>query len=256
MSGLSRDGFLGGRLHLWQPAKGYRAGIDPVLLAAAVPARAGERVLELGCGVGAALLCLGTRVPGLGLTGIEVQADLAVLARRNAEAAELPARIAAADLTRLPAEMRGESYHHVMMNPPYFDRGAGTAAPDPSREGAMGEATPLDAWVAAAARRLRPGGRLTAIHDAARLPDLLAACAGRLGSVTVLPLAPRAGRSARRILLSARKDGRAPFTLLPPLVLHQGDRHQGDGDDYAPEVRAVLRDAAPLPWGPQKSAAF
>ncbi|PTW50085.1 tRNA1(Val) (adenine(37)-N6)-methyltransferase [Rhodovulum kholense] len=248
MTALRQDGFLGGRLHLWQPAAGYRAGIDAVLLAAATPAEAGQSVLELGCGAGVASLCLAARVPGLALTGVELQPAYAALARRNAAETGLPLEVVEADLTALPAEVKAQSYDHAILNPPYFRRDRGSAAPDPGRERAMGEATPLADWLAAAARRLRPGGRLTAIQRAERLPEMLATLSPLLGSVEVLPLSPRDGRAAKLILLRARKGRQGPFRLHAPRTLHEGVAHPKDGDSYTPEVAAILRDGAALSW--------
>ncbi|MCX7644929.1 MAG: methyltransferase [Rhodobacteraceae bacterium] len=245
--GLTRDRFLGGRLTLEQPAAGYRAGIDAVLLAAAVPARPGDAVLELGLGTGAASLCLAARVGGLSLCGLELRPDHAELARRNAATNGIALEVVEGDVAALPASLRARAFDHVLMNPPYHRRSEGTPAADAGREAALGEGAPLAAWAGAAARRLRPGGTLTAIQAARRLPDLLAALGGSLGSVTVLPVAPRAGRPARLVILSARKGGRGAFRLMAPLVLHEGDRHLRDAESYRPEVQAILRDAAALP---------
>lgn len=248
---LTTDAFLGGRLTLRQPRAGYRAGVDPVLLAAAVPARAGESVLELGCGAGAAALCLGRRVPGARLTGLELQSEYAALARENAGANGIVLEVVEGDLARMPAALRARSFDHVLANPPYFRRDAGTRAGDAGREAAMGEAVPLALWIEAGMRRLRPGGRFTLIHLAERLPDLLEALRGRRAAVTVLPVVPRAGRDATRVILEAVKGGRAPFRLLSPLVLHEGAAHLRDREDYAPAVRSVLRDGAALPDWPR-----
>jgi len=240
-------GFLGGRLVLAQPAKGYRAGVDPVLLAASVPAQAGQSVLELGCGTGAALLCLGVRVPGLALTGVELQPGYAALARQNAARNGIAARIEVADLRALPADLRNESFDHVIANPPYFDRRQGTAARLDDRDIAFGGETPLSEWIDTATRRLRPRGQLSLIQRADRLPEILRALDDRLGSVVLRPIAGRAGRAADRILVHAIKGGRAPFRLTAPLVLHEGATHDRDAEDYRPEIRAVLRDGAALP---------
>lgn len=247
-SGLTRDAFLGGRVEVWQPASGYRAGVDPVLLAASVQAVAGQSVLELGCGVGVASLCLGARVPGLALSGVEVQADYAALARRNAAMNGVAFDVIEGDLTALPVALRTRSFDHVLMNPPYFDRGRGTSAADQGRDIALGGETPLAAWADAAMRRLRPGGTLTLILSIARLPDMLRSLDDRLGSIVILPLSARADRAPTRFLCRARKGGRAPFSLLAPRVMHAADRHLRDGEDYTPAMTAVLRDGAALDW--------
>ncbi len=242
---LTHDAFLGGRVSAWQPRHGYRAATDPVLLAAAVEASPGQSVLELGCGAGVASLCLSARVSGLILTGVERQSEYAELARRNLGPG---ARIVTADLTDLPADLRQDSFDHVIANPPYYPAGGGTSARDAGREAALREETPLERWVEVAARRLAPKGWLTMIQAADRLPEVIGAIAPRLGSVTLRPLAAREGRPAGRVLVKARKGGRAPFVLLPPLILHAGSSHSTDGDDFTPLARAILRDAAPLAW--------
>lgn len=247
-AGLTRDGFLGGRVMLWQPVRGYRAGIDPVLLAASVTAEAGQRVLDLGCGAGAAALCLGVRVDGVELHGLELQPDYAALARRNAAGNGVALEVHEGDVRRMPSALRALRFDHVMMNPPYFDRGQGTGSADAGRDLALGGNTPVSAWVDAATRRLCPGGWLWIVQRVARLPDVLAAIDRRLGAVTVLPLAAREGRAADLFVLRARKGDRSLFRLLYPLCLHAGDRHvQGVGGFRAP-VAAVLREGAALAW--------
>ncbi|WP_415401946.1 tRNA1(Val) (adenine(37)-N6)-methyltransferase [Tateyamaria sp. SN3-11] len=237
---LTYDAFLGGKLHLWQPVAGYRAGVDPVLLAASVTARGGEAVLDLGCGVGAAALCLGARVGGLDLVGVERQEAYATLAARNG------LDVVTADISDLPADLRARRFDHVLANPPYFDRTAGHAARDAGREGARGHDTPLAAWIDAGARRLRHKGFMHVIHRAERVPDLLAGAAGRLGSPEIWPICPRVGKPAELVIFRARKDGRAEFRLNAPIILHNGLRHERDGDSYAPEIQSVLREGAAL----------
>lgn len=244
---VTRDAFLGGRLQISQPSKGYRAGVDPVLLAAAVPALSGETVLELGCGTGVALLCLGARVPGLGLTGVELQPDYAALAAENAQANRQAAHIVTADLRALPADLRNQSFHHVIANPPYYDRRKGTGSDQTDRDVAFGGNTALVDWVDQATKRLRPKGWLTIIQHIDRLPELLMSIDDRLGSLLLRPIAGRAGRDADRVILSARKGGRASFRMTAPLILHQGQTHERDAEDYLPEIRAVLREGAALP---------
>lgn len=241
---LSCDAFLGGLVNLWQPRKGYRAGVDPVLLAASIPAVSGQRVLELGCGVGAAILCLGARVQGLSLTGVERETVYANLALRNGAGA---LEVVQADIATLPLTLRQRQFDHVLANPPYWRRGASVAADDPMREAALGEQTSLALWVKVAAKRLAPKGLMHVIHRAERLPDLLAALPHDMGSIEVLPIAARVGRGAERIILRARKSGRADFRLHGPLILHRGEVH-ADGDQYTLSVHKALRTGAALPF--------
>ena len=195
---------------------------------------------------GTALFCLGQRVDGLHLVGVELQSAYAVLARRNAERNGISADIRDSDLSALPTDINQRQFDFVIANPPYFDRDASTAATDQGRETAMGEATPLQVWVDVAVKRLKPSGYAHFIHRAERLPDLLAEMSGRLGSLEVLPLLPRAGRPARLVLVRGRKGGRAAFRLLAGRVMHEGVSHDGDRESYTPEIRSVLRDGAAL----------
>ena len=236
---LSQDAFLSGRLLLWQPLKGYRAATDPVFLAAACPARSGETVLDLGCGSGTAALCLSTRVEGLQLTGLELQPDYAALARRNAAENGVAMAVVEGDLTAMPSLLR-RGFDHVIANPPYFPK-HGSKSPQAGRDLALRAELPLALWVEAAARRLLPGGWLTMILGTDGLPEVLGALAPRLGSAAILPLTARKDRPALRVILQARKGGRAAFRLLPPLILHEGAAHDGDRESYTPKVAAVLR---------------
>ncbi|MBM9593318.1 tRNA1(Val) (adenine(37)-N6)-methyltransferase [Roseitranquillus sediminis] len=246
MTGLTDDGFLGGRLRILQPARGYRAGVDPVFLAAATDASPGESVLELGCGVGVVSLCLAARVGALDLIGVEALADYAALARRNASRNRIEMHVVEADVRELGPELKARSFDHVVSNPPYLRRSHGIMPGEPSRRAALYETVPLADWVGAALRRLRPGGRLTMIQAAERLPELLKALDDGAGAVTVRPIAARAGREADRFILTAVKSARGRFRLTAPLIVHEGLCHSGDGDDYAAEISDVLRNGAAL----------
>lgn len=243
---LTHDKFLSGKLRVWQPKSGHRAGIDPVLLAAATQAHGGQTVLELGCGVGVASLCLARRVPGLDVFGVELQREYAALAQRNAVENDVKLTVVNADLADLPPEIRSRSFDHVIANPPYYRTGHGTRAADDGRFTSLTEATPLAVWIDVAVRRMAPRGHLTLIQKADRLQDILSVIDTRLGDVTVRPLAPRSGRPAELVLLQARKGARGPFKLLAPLILHRGDSHERDGETYVDQVNAVLRDGAAL----------
>ena len=222
--------------------------MDAVFLAAAVPARPGEHARDLGCGAGAAILALGTRVPAMGLAGLEIQPAYAALARENAARNGLGLEVLDGDVAQPPPTLRERAFDHVLMNPPYYDRASTTPAWDPGRDLAHGGTVPLGLWLDLAARRLRPKGVLTLIQRSARLPEVLAALPATMGSVAVRPLAPREGRPAATILLRSQKGGRTPFRLLAPLAVHAAPRHQRDEEDLSPWAVAVLRDGAELPW--------
>jgi len=242
---MTDDGFLDGRLHILQPRDGYRAATDPVFLAAAVPAVAGETVLELGCGAGVALACLLHRVQ-VQATGLELQQEYADLAEQNMSRNGLAAEIMRGDLAEMPAALKAQSFDHVMMNPPFFE------APRHSAPANAGKATAflegdigLPDWIAAGMKRLKPLGRLTIIHRAERLSDILAGL-DKAGDIHILPLAARTSRPARRVIVQARKGAAGPLKLLAPLVLHEGESHAADGDDFSKIARGILRDGNPL----------
>ncbi len=239
---LTQDAFLGGQVMAWQPRTGYRAGVDAVLLAAACPAQKGEAVLELGCGVGVAALCVAART-GAVVTGVELQARYAALARRN------KIDVVEADIASLPTDLRQRQVQHVIFNPPYFEPQRGATAPDAGRAAARAESAPLSLWFDVAEKRLRAKGTVTVINRAERLPDMLRAIGPTLGSIEVLPLQPRSRRDARLVLLRAKKDGRAAFRLHAPVIMHSAAQHTGDHPDYTVQIQGILQDAAPLSFG-------
>lgn len=243
---VREDRLLAGRVRLMQPVRGYRAALDPVLLAAAVPARPGERVLELGCGVGAATFCLAARVGELVLHGLEIQPDYLQLARENARLNGVEVALHEGDVAAMPPALRRLAFDQVMLNPPY--QGAATVpSPVAGRDRAHRESgASLGDWIAAGLSRLRPRGWLTVIHRAERVPEMLRSLDGPAGSIDLKPLVPRAGRAAKRVILRARKGGKGPFRLLAPLVLHAGERHLRDEEDFTAEATALLRNAAAL----------
>jgi tRNA1(Val) A37 N6-methylase TrmN6 len=240
--GTTGDRLLGGRVLLRQPRRGLRAGLDAVLLAAGVPARPGERVLEAGCGSGAALLCLAARVPGLALLGVEREPALAGLAAANAAANGSPAAgLHSADVRDLALARALAPCDHAFANPPYWP--GGSAPPDPARRGATHEGgADLADWARFLAAALRPRGGLSLILPAARLDAGMAALAAAgCGGTRLVPFWPRAGAPARRVLLQARRGGRGPARIGPGLALHEAD------GSFTAAAEAVLRDAAPLP---------
>jgi len=239
---LTEDGFLDGRLRLCQPRAGHRAGSEAVLLAAAVDPPPGADVLEVGCGSGAASLCLAWRRPDLALAGLELQPDLAELARMNARHNGIGARLTVhcGDLRTPPPALRPGSFDAVFANPPFFVPTA-PRAPVEARALARAECgARLDDWIVFCVRMLRPRGTLTLVHRAARLDDLLAALHGRTGDLTIFPLWPMAGRPAKHVLLRARKGSRGPLQLKPGLILHEPDGR------FTAAASRLLREGAAL----------
>ncbi len=243
---LVRDAMLCGRVTLLQPRTGYRAGIDPVFLAASVAAKPGQSILELGCGGGPALCCLGVRVPGVELAAIELQSGYAHLARKNLALNGLEGEILEGDLSKPPPELKARSFDHVMANPPYFEKYRRTEAEAADREIALAGETLLSAWVRTAAKRLKPRGYATFIQRSERLPELMAAMSAHLGAIELLPLAPRHGRGPRLILVRGRKGGRAAFRFHPPLVIHQDVVHADRRSGYSEAAAAIIQEGAAL----------
>ncbi len=243
---ITEDQFLGGRLKIRQPKTGYRAGADPVFLSAAIDAKPGETVLDLGCGVGVAMICLKSRLPNVIVTGVELQQELAGLCRQNLAANKLDGEVLEADVNDLPQALRERSFDHVLTNPPFFDVSAGSPAAHEGRELGRRTAVSVETWLGVALRRLKPEGTLTLINRIEQLPACLAAVEGRAGAIRVLPLSARIGKPAKLFLLKARKGAKTPMTLLHPLVLHDGEEHVQDGDSYSEIAKSVLREGKAL----------
>jgi tRNA1(Val) A37 N6-methylase TrmN6 len=223
---LTEDAFLGGRLRLRQPKSGHRAGHDAMLLAAATPVRPGDRVVDLGAGVGAAGLALATRISGIRITLIEIDEALAELARGNAASNRIEAKIIAMDLAAGAEAFAGaglapDSVDAVLMNPPFNDPSRHRPSPDKSRKIAhLADATTLESWIRAARRILKSAGVLTLIWRADGLAEVLAALDRGFGSLAILPVHGNAATPAIRVLVRAIKGGRAPTALYPGLMLN------------------------------------
>lgn len=237
---LSRDAFLGGKVWLDQPKQGVRSGSDAVFLAAATAARAGDRVLDVGCAAGAAGLCLKAREQGVQLHGVEIQPDYAVLATHNGVD-----EVWRADIFAPPPGLSQSPFDWVMTNPPFY-RSNNSISPSADRATARRAERPLADWIDACLRRLKPGGGFAMVHHIDALAEALYALYPKAGDIAVLPLQPRAGRAAKRMVLTARKGARGPFRLAPPLILHAGARHEADREDYSTAARAILRDGEAL----------
>lgn len=222
----SEDAFLGGQLRLKQLKSGHRAGHDAVLLAAATPARSGDRVADLGAGAGVAGLAVARRVPGIDLVLVEIDAALAGLARANADANAIHADVIVLDLEAdatafAAAGLAPDSVDAVLMNPPFNDPARHRASPDTARGIAhVATATTLSKWVHAARRILKSRGVLTLIWRADGIAEVIAALDHGFGSLQVLPIHGDARGPALRILVGATKGGRAPTQIHPSLLLN------------------------------------
>jgi tRNA1(Val) A37 N6-methylase TrmN6 len=238
---ITEDSLLGGRVRFLQPVNGYRAAVDPVLLAAFAPAQNGDRVLDLGCGAGAISLCLLARVPGLTVTGIEQAPEMRDLAERNAALNGVADRFAP-HLGRVearPAHFEEGAFDLVLANPPYLETDRADLPESALKAAAHVEGeVPLAEWVEAAYRALRHKGRLAMVHRADRLADMLEPMQKRFGGLQIHPLYPKAGRDAKRVIVMARKGFRTPLSLSSGVVLHNMD------GSYSPPVAAALDGAA------------
>jgi tRNA1(Val) A37 N6-methylase TrmN6 len=231
---FTEDRLLGGRVRLKQSAIGYRVAIDPVFLAASVPAEPHQLVLDVGCGSGAAMLCLAARVPHSRVVGLEMQRDLVRLAGDNVILNGLEARasVMIGDLLQPPPRLSPGAFHHVMANPPYHERGHATPATTAGKSDATIEGdADLGDWVRFSLAMVRAQGTVTFIHRADRIDALLGHVAGRAGEVVVFPLWPGQGKPASRILVRLRKQVAAPARLAAGLVLHEADGRLTSGAD-------------------------
>jgi tRNA1(Val) A37 N6-methylase TrmN6 len=252
--GLPRhvDAFLGGRVEVLQPEGHHHAGLEAILIASSVPSDFAGTVVELGAGVGVAGMVIAARVPQT--TVILVERDpTAIAAARESLARAANASFAArlkiveVDITapeseRVAAGLGRALADIVVMNPPFRDPKAGTQSPNAERRAAhVLDEGALEAWVRTAASVLKPSGRVAIIFRADGLEEVLATLAGRFGGISVLPIHPRAGLAAGRILVAAAKGSRAPLRILPGLVLHAETAHT-----YLSEAERILRHGASL----------
>jgi tRNA1(Val) A37 N6-methylase TrmN6 len=237
------DAVLGGKLKLLQPVKGHRAGHDAILLAAAAPAC--KHAADLGAGVGTAGLALLARGVAERVTLIEIDADLAALAKRNAEQNGFAARceIIAGDVLKLGRKdgIPSPAADLALMNPPFNDPARKNVSPDSSRRRAhsAGNAE-IDLWITAAERALAPNGTLVLIHRPEAIETILASLNRRFGAAELIPIFPRPGVPAIRLIVRAIKGRRTPPSMLPGLCLNDANNQPSDA------AEKILRDMGPL----------
>ncbi len=229
---------LGQSLTLAQIKGGFYTSMDSVMLAAACPAKPQDTLLDLGCGVGGAGLAVLHRIKDTQLTGIDIQDDHIALAHENAARNGMKAAFITADIREFSPE---HCFNHVICNPPYLDGGAHIRSPSAAKATAMGhdEAT-LQDWIDCAYKNLKSRGSLTMIHQAGQTDKILQAMGDRFGATEIIPLWPRVGTSAKRVIIRSYKNRKSPASIHAGLVLHQKN------GDYTAEAEKILRDAAPL----------
>lgn len=231
---------LNGRVQLLQPNKGFHAGLDSVFVAAAVPDKAGGRLLDLGCGVGSAGFCALARLPELSLTGVEIQAELVDLATQNAELNGWAdrAEFLACDIR----DLKERNFDHVVCNPPYLKPGAWVQGEDDTRNQALGHADQqcdLSVWMKQAYKCLKPRGSLSMIHRADALDEIMALAHGKFGGIEVWLLYPREGEDAKRVVMRMVKDSKTPTCIHSGIIIH-------DDKGYTLAADSVLREMQPL----------
>ncbi len=241
---LTEDLFLGGKLSVLQPEKGYRAGIDAVFLAATIPCAPGESIYEAGVGTGVASLCALARNPGIHVTGIEVAARYALLCEENAKRNGFGGSLRVIhadvkdalrkDLASMPSH---GSFSHAFANPPYFEDGKGTPSPNllKAQAHAFGPGD-LELWLKVLHTMVTLRGTVTIVHRAETLGKLLNVMEDRFGDIRIAPLYAREGTAASRVIVQGVKGSKAPMQLLPGLVLHN------EHSQFTSEAESILRD--------------
>lgn len=235
------DDFLGGAVRLIQPKDGYRVSMDTVMLAAAVPAKSGETVLEGGVGSGGAALCLARRLPGVNVHGIDIQPEMVARARQNIVFNELTDQVAVSEGCITDLSGPEARYDHVMINPPYLAAGKAIRPPETNKGLAhMESGALLKDWIKFCIYQVKNRGTVTVVYRADRMDEVIALLYRRVGDLKIMPLWPRSGMPAKRVIIQGRKGIHGAAKMLPGLVLH------GDKERYTPEARRVLWDGQEL----------
>ena len=244
MNEFTKDSFLGGGIRIWQPKKGYRAGIDPILLAASVNVSAGQKVLDLGCGVGTASFAIGYRVKNVELYGIEIQKVFADLADLNSKENGIEFQVECTNISKLSSNITSKNFDHVIANPPYFDRKSSVSGINVYKEKSFGDTDPISEWLKVAAKRAKPKGFVHFIVRSDRLMEIFTNMPNSLGSLVITPVISRKNENAKLTILHAKKNGRAGFIISSPIILHPLE--SDSREKYVPEVDQVLRNGASL----------
>ena len=239
------DGFLGDRVSILQPMHGFRSSMDAVFLAASIPAQKTQKILELGCGVGVVLMCLGARVNDLQLNGVEIQESYANLAQKNAQA-NSKANIYCCDIQNLPQELKEVNFDHVISNPPFYYDDKGTHSKNIGKNVSLREKLNLAEWVKISSKRLKQGGVATLLVGAERLPDILSESTKYFGNIKVKPICSRSDSQANRVIIQMEKGAKGTFSLLPSLVVHKEEFHENDSKDFTEIAKNILENGCSI----------
>ena len=234
-------------ISLFQAPDGFRTSMDSVMLAAACPIQAGQTVLDLGCGVGSAGLCVLRRVENTTLVGVDIQSDHIELSLKNAKNNDMADRASfiCADIRH---ELKINTFDHIICNPPYKRAGAHKHSPSPSKAQAMGhleDSSNLQSWITRAWHHIKGQGSLTIVHEAEQADSIIHALYSengrrRFGAVEIIPLYPKAATPAKRVLIRAYKHKKGGTILHPGIIMHEVD------GSYTKEANDILRHMAPL----------
>ena len=237
------DDFLGGLIQLKQPKIGYRATSDAVMVAAAVPVKSNETILDVGCASGIVGLCIGARVPDVQITGVEIQPELVELARQNGELNGQNLEVVEADISKKVPALHGIQFHHVVTNPPFYTETP--ARHSKQVETAYKQAVPLKKWIDFCLRHLRAKGTFTIIHRAESVPEILSILNGRVGAVRLIPIWPKCGVQPKRIIIQGVMNSKKPFEIHTGFIMHNHD------DTRTNEAERIMREGVSL-WDVQK----
>ena len=245
MKEFTKDAFLGGQIQVLQPKVGFRSSMEAVFLAASVPARKNQTILELGCGAGVVLMCLNHRVPNLNLYGVEIQKKYADLAQINLDQ-NSNVRTYHSDIQDLPLEIKNENFDHIITNPPFYKKNAGTRSAILDKDLSLREQLNLNEWVKISAKRLRPGGMFTIIVGTERLPDIINEATNYFGNIRVKPISSRINENSNRVIIQMTKGTNGVFSLQPPLIVHQDKAIQKNSKCFTDDVRDILENSFAL----------
>ena len=247
---MSQDKFLGGKLAIRQIQGGYRAGSDPVLLAASLSLQPGQTLLDMGCGVGTAFLCALAREKSLRVTGIEIQKEISELAKRNSIENNFETEIYNLDIRDIKIAVGQKQFDHVIFNPPFFDINQGTTSKTTDRLlSKFALKSDLDVWLRLGMKRLKPGGEISLIMKASSLGAILSTMEEKVGSIKILPISSFKNVPCSRIIVTGKLGAKGDTSLLTPLIMHTKKNFEGKKSNFTKVAEGILYEGDPIDLG-------